>query len=248
VSKFKKFLITDKIANSKFVNKTWEELMLKFLLNSLDLINDEEIICEIAKAFGKHIETLYQNLSEEKHFAYKCLGVVLNKSTSKNTIDRQLDAIFNTVNHTNQHEREGCAISFGYSASNHLDTVLLKLETYSKTETKKSGGGLFSMISKDSNKSGEPDQIKATLALCYGYVTFYAPKDLIISRLEANILRSVSGYASSNIKELVFKQNLLKSIDLITKCMHTDHLQKDFNFSYKTTILNQIIVSLIHLI
>lgn len=38
----------------------------------------------------------------------------------------------------------------------------------------------------------------------------------------------------------MFKQNLLKSIDLITKCMHADHLQKDFNFSYKTTIFNQI--------
>jgi hypothetical protein len=42
------------------------------------------------------------------------------------------------------------------------------------------------------------------------------------------------------MKELVFKQNLLKSIDLITKCMHPDHLGKDFNFSYKTTIFNQI--------
>jgi len=40
----------------------------------------------------------------------------------------------------------------------------------------------------------------------------------------------------------MLKQNILKSIDLITKCMHQDHLQKDFNFSYKPQILNQIIV------
>jgi hypothetical protein len=87
---------------------------------------------------------------------------------------------------------------------------------------------------------------------------------LIISRLEANILRSVIGYSSGNIKVILFsffccfifikkhlskhfkdtmlKQNILKSIDLITKCMHQDHLQKDFNFSYKPQILNQIIV------
>ena len=39
------------------------------------------------------------------------------------------------------------------------------------------------------------------------------------------------------------KQTLLKSLDLITKCMHTDHLQREFNFSYKINILNQIIVS-----
>lgn len=95
---------------------------------------------------------------------------------------------------------KGCAISFGYTASAHLDSVLLKLETFSKNETKKSGG-LFSSIMKDgSSKSGDPDHIKSTIVLAYGYVTYFAPKDLIISRLEANILRSVSGYAALNTK------------------------------------------------
>ncbi|CAF0812872.1 unnamed protein product [Brachionus calyciflorus] len=233
--------LEDKLSNSKFVQKTWEELIMKLLSNSLDQIANEEKFCEIAKCFGKQIETLYNNMSDEKHFAFKCLGVILNKTSSKNTIDRQLDIIFNSVNHTSQHEREGCAISFGYASSSHLDTVLLKLETYAKNESKKSSGGLFSGLMKDSNKNGDPDQIKSTIILAYGYVTFYSPKDLIISRLEANILRSVSGYAAVTSKDLNLKQNILKSIDIITKCMHQDHLQKDFNFSYKNTILNQII-------
>ena len=76
-----------------------------------------------------------------------------------------------------------------------MDSVLLKLETYAKNETKKSSGGLFSGIIKDS-KGSEPDLVKSTIVIAYGYVTFFAPKDLIISRLEANILRSVSGYVS----------------------------------------------------
>ena len=42
--------------------------------------------------------------------------------------------------------------------------------------------------------------MKATIVLVYGYVTFYAPKDLIISRLETYILRNVGGYTSTNIK------------------------------------------------
>lgn len=79
-----------------------------------------------------------------------------------------------------------------------MDSVLLKLETYAKNESKKSGGGLFNML-KDSSK-GEPDQVKSTIVLAYGYVTFYAPKELVISRLEANILRSVCGYATGPIK------------------------------------------------
>jgi hypothetical protein len=38
------------------------------------------------------------------------------------------------------------------------------------------------------------------------------------------------------------KQNVLKSIELITQCMHQDHLNKDFNFSYKTNLLELIVV------
>lgn len=124
----------------------------------------------------------------------------MNKTTSKNTIDKQLDVIYNNVNQNSQHEREGCAISFGFTSTTHLDTVLYKLETYAKNESKKSSGGLFSSLLKDSNRNGDPDQIKSTLVLIYGYVTFYSPKDLVISRLEANILRSVSGYAANPSK------------------------------------------------
>ncbi len=195
---------------------------------------------------GKQIETLYVGQPDEKHFAYKCLGLVLNKTTSKTTIDKQLDTIFGTVDHSNQREREGCAVSFGYCASVHLDTVLLKLETLSKSETKKSLGGLFGMLKEGGRSGGAETELgRATIVLAYGYVTFYAAKDLVISRLETYILRNVGGYASGPMRELVLKQNVLKAIDLVTKCMHPAHLQKEFNFSYKATLLNQIIVMLV---
>lgn len=132
-----------------------------------------------------------------QHFAFKCLGIILSRTESKTFIDKHLNIIFNSVNHAVQTERDGCAIGFGYAASVHLDTVLQKLETCSKNEAKKSGG-LFSNILKDS-KSADPDQLKATLVLCYGYVTLYASQELIISRLEANILRSVTTF-STNVK------------------------------------------------
>ena len=105
--------------------------------------------------------------------------------------------------------QKGCGISYGYTASSHLDTVLLKLENLSKNETKKTSGGLFSGLLNTKTSSGNPDQIKATIALTYGYVTFYAPKDLIISRLEANILRSVSGYSSGNTKVACLDHDLI---------------------------------------
>ena len=36
---------------------------MKLLSNSLDQINDEEFICEIARSIGKQIETLYPGKS-----------------------------------------------------------------------------------------------------------------------------------------------------------------------------------------
>lgn len=56
----------DKIANSKFNQKTWEDLIMKLLSNSLDQINDEEFVCDIAKSMGRHIEALYPSLVDEK--------------------------------------------------------------------------------------------------------------------------------------------------------------------------------------
>jgi len=58
--------LEDKLNNAKFVQKTWEDLIMKLLANSLDQINEEEKICEIAKSFGKQIETFYTNSSDEK--------------------------------------------------------------------------------------------------------------------------------------------------------------------------------------
>lgn len=54
------------------MQKNWEELIMKLLSNSLDLIIDEEKLCDIAKAFGQQIEKLYINSSDEKVNIFIC--------------------------------------------------------------------------------------------------------------------------------------------------------------------------------
>ena len=37
----------------------------------------------------------------------------------------------------------------------------------------------------------QKDTVKATVMLCYGYVTLYAPVDIITSRLEGSVMRNI---------------------------------------------------------
>ena len=67
-------LLDDEMASATFCEKRWQELILKLLLKTLDELeprNQEEILSDVARAFGKHIETLYSTFKseDEKVFA-----------------------------------------------------------------------------------------------------------------------------------------------------------------------------------
>lgn len=47
-----------------------------------------------------------------QNFVYKCMGVIMRKSTKKEFVAKHLDLIFSTVKHTSQLEREVCFFIF----------------------------------------------------------------------------------------------------------------------------------------
>lgn len=222
--------------------RSWEDLLLKMLSKSLDVIDHEEWIAELGDAFGSHIP-MYNRHPDEKNFLYKCIGVVIRKSTKKDFVNKMLDLIFSTVKHTDQTEREGCAVALGFCATSHLDAVLTKLENVTKNEmTKKSGGILGFMKAlgqpKDPNDKSEADieRIKATLMLCYGFVALFSPPSLIISRMEATILRSLTPHFA-NVKDAGVKQNLIRTVDQIGQALHPSHLGSTYNFTNRGDFL-----------
>ena len=44
---------------------------------------------------------------------------------------------------------------------------------------------------KDQKADLETEKIKATLMLCYGFITMYAPPSIVASRIDSTILRSI---------------------------------------------------------
>lgn len=63
---------------------------------------------EVGNALGDRdkLNQTYSGYSEEKGFLYKCMGVVLRKSTHKQFVQKHLDTMFATVKHSSQLERE----------------------------------------------------------------------------------------------------------------------------------------------
>ncbi|CAH1780505.1 unnamed protein product, partial [Owenia fusiformis] len=218
----------------KWSQKNWEDLMLKMLSKSVEQVNDEEWLSDFGEALGSQIP-LYSTSSEEKNFLYKCLGIVLRKSTKKDFVNKQIDVIFSSVKHTSQTEREGCAIGLGFSATSHLDAVLAKLEHIAKNDIGKKSSGFLGFI-KDMKSDENTERVKATLMLCYGFVTLYSPPLLIVSRMEASILRSIDPHFS-HIKDTSVKQNLIRTVQLIGKALHVDHLQTAYSFTKRKGLL-----------
>lgn len=68
---------------------------------------------------------------------------------------------------------QGCAIGTGFCAASHLDTVVTKLEQVAKDDMVRKSKGFFG-FSKDKTEA-DVERIKATVMLCYGYVTFHSP-------------------------------------------------------------------------
>ncbi|XP_059158762.1 maestro heat-like repeat-containing protein family member 1 isoform X2 [Physella acuta] len=211
----------------KWSQKNWEDLLLKMLSKSLDVVDNEEWIAELGEAFGQQIP-LYTNYVDERNFAFKCLGIIMRKSTKKDFVNKHLDLIFSTIKHLDQVEREGCAIAVGYTASSHLDTVLTKLDKVAKNDMTKKSSGILGILKDKSEVNVE--QVKATLMLCYGFVALYSPPSLIISRMEATILRSISPYFPT-VKDTSVKQNLIRCADLIAQALNPDHLEQEYKFS-----------------
>ncbi|XP_009573664.1 PREDICTED: maestro heat-like repeat-containing protein family member 1, partial [Fulmarus glacialis] len=131
----------------------------------------------------------------------------------------------------------GLASCFGICAINHLEETLAKLEDFVRSDVFKKSVGLFSIFKDRSDN--EVEKIKSTLILCYGYVAVYAPKELVLSRIEADILKNIFQYF--NTKDLTLKLCLIRSICMISQAIYNGVKCGDFIFSRKAELVAQMV-------
>uniref|UniRef100_A0A8B9RRX3 Maestro heat-like repeat family member 1 n=1 Tax=Accipiter nisus TaxID=211598 RepID=A0A8B9RRX3_9AVES len=141
---------------------------------------------------------------------------------------------------------QGLASCFGICAINHLEETLAKLEDFVRSDVFKKSVGLFSIFKDRSDN--EVEKVKSTLILCYGYVAMYAPKELVLSRIEADILKNIFQYFNTKVlgikvetKDLTLKLCLIRSICMISQAIYKGVKCGDFIFSRKAELVAQMV-------
>ena len=259
IPKLLNYLQDNEIQDQSSVSK-WEDLILKLFSKTLSILSEEETLVEIQQAILDQLSAYYvqSNDSHYKYFTYKCLGLLLRQSQSKKLVDTTIAALFVTVDHNDQLQREGCAVGFGYAAATHLDQILQKLDMILKgkplnddkvqesstavapKKTKGFFGGSSSSSASSAAAKPADEKTKSTVMLAYGNVCFYAPVDLITSRMEATILRSLTPHFST-AKDLCLKQNVIRATQLLGKSMHENHLKQQYIFNNRDDLIKSIL-------
>ncbi|XP_034553780.1 maestro heat-like repeat-containing protein family member 1 isoform X2 [Notolabrus celidotus] len=220
----------------------WDEKLLKLLSKTLDNINDDKWVCQLAAEATRYLPT-YNSALEEKSFLYRCIGVTLQQCFNKELVKKQLQEILLTARHSDAIEREGVAMGVGLCANSHLEGTLAKLEEFGKSDAFKKSPSIFNLL-KERNDV-EIEKVKSTLILCYGQVALNAPPEKILNRIDQDILRSISKHFNTKVlgikvetKDLTMKLSLVQSVGLIARAIRECVKKQGYVFTRKQELIN----------
>uniref|UniRef100_A0A8C2T7A6 Maestro heat like repeat family member 1 n=1 Tax=Coturnix japonica TaxID=93934 RepID=A0A8C2T7A6_COTJA len=208
----------------------------RLLQETLAAVSDNAWICHFVTEMCRQLNG-YNGFPTEKNFLYKCIGTTLGACVSKELVQKQLQELLETARYNEEAEWEGLASCFGICAINHLEETLAKLEDFVRSDVFKKSVGLFSIFKDRSDH--EVEKIKSALILCYGFVASHAPRELLLSRVEADILRNISQYFST--KDLTLKLCLIRSIAMISRAVRGSTKCTDFILGRKAELVAQMV-------
>ncbi|XP_078286204.1 maestro heat-like repeat-containing protein family member 1 [Rhinoraja longicauda] len=223
------------------IQNDWEQRLLQVLSRTLEEIEDEVWIVRLSEEMTKQIQRSHSS-SQQKGFLYKCVGIALQLTQSQGVVKRKLQVMLQIVQHDKDLEREGIATAIGYCAQTHLETSLTVLKNCSKLNIFKKTASFY-QIMKDHGNIGIM-QVKSTLILCYGYIILHCPKDIILPRIETDILQNVLKHFNIKILGMkvqvrypTMKLSLIKTITLLATAFQYGEGQASYKLSRKTELL-----------
>ncbi|XP_020375085.1 maestro heat-like repeat-containing protein family member 1 [Rhincodon typus] len=227
---------------NQLLQNQWEEKLLRVLHQTLEEIEDEVWIVQLSEVMSKYLYRFHPP-PQQKGFLYKCLGIVLQLTQNQEVVKKKLHEMLQIVCHNEALEREGAAIGIGQCARTHLDISLTTLKDCSKLNIFKKTASFY-QIMKDQG-SIELMKVRSTLILSYGYLIWYSQKELILPRLETDILQNVLNHFNMKIlgmrvqvKDTTMKLSLIKTITLMAKVILSVEDQASYKLARKAELVS----------
>ncbi|XP_053221929.1 maestro heat-like repeat-containing protein family member 2B [Podarcis raffonei] len=173
-------------------SQEWEKQLLQFLRRTLETIDDNTWTQNLSRELESQM-TSYAQQSPERRFLYKSLGIALTCCEDPAFVQSRMKHLIENANYMEQLEREKIIQILSFSAVGHLDLTLATLQEFG------AGMGLkikmSSIISRYKDyQQGRRGHVHQTLMLTYGKVALQAPKELLLPRVEADIMKNVLCY------------------------------------------------------
>ncbi|GAA0143741.1 hypothetical protein LIER_04351 [Lithospermum erythrorhizon] len=207
---------TEDLKQNPLYQETWDDMIINFLAESLDVIQDVDWVLSLGNAFAKQYE-LYSSDDEHSALLHRCLGILLQKVHDRTYVQDKIDLMYEQANIANPTNRLGLAKSMGLVAASHLDTVLEKLKDILDNVGQTIFQRILSFFS-DKTKMEESDDIHAALALMYGYAAKYAPSTVIEARIDALVGTDMLSRLL-HVRHPTAKQAVITAIDLLGKAV-----------------------------
>ncbi|XP_078209013.1 maestro heat-like repeat-containing protein family member 1 isoform X5 [Callithrix jacchus] len=221
----------------------WEERLLMFLRDTLAIVSDNVWICQLSLELCRQLPC-YDGAPQEKNFLYKCIGTTLGAASSKEVVRKHLQELLETARYQEEAEREGLACCFGICAISHLEDTLAQLEDFVRSEVFRKSIGILNIF-KDRSEN-EVEKVKSALILCYGHVAARAPCELVLAKVESDILRNVFQHFNTKVlgvkietKDPALKLCLVQSVCMISHAICSSTQAGSFHFSRKAELVAQ---------
>ncbi|KVH90493.1 Armadillo-like helical, partial [Cynara cardunculus var. scolymus] len=196
--------------------ETWDDMIINFLAETLDVVQDTDWVISLGNAFAKQYE-LYTSDDEHSALLHRCLGILLQKVDNRTYVRDKIDWMYKRSNITIPENRLGLAKAMGLVAASHLDTVLDKLKEVLDNIGESILQRFLSFFS-DKSKMKDSDDIHAAMALMYGYAARYAPSTVIEARIDALVGTNMLSHLLI-VRHPSAKQAVITAIDLLGRAV-----------------------------
>ncbi|WOL06180.1 protein SHOOT GRAVITROPISM 6 [Canna indica] len=205
----------DDLRQDSSYQETWDDMIVNFLAESLDVVQDDEWIISLGNAFARQY-ALYDDDDEHSALLHRCLGMLLQKVDDRLYVHRKIEWMYEHANISIPTNRLGLAKGMGLIAASHLDTVLEKL----KCILDNVGHSRFQrfLFYFSGRVLEDADDTYAALALMYGYAARYAPSTVIEARINALVGTNMLSRLL-HVQHPTAKQAVITAIDLLGRAV-----------------------------